>query len=119
MGNPRRLAFAKQGKAHIVAVTGAKRLPQLPNVPALAEVYPGLAVDSWSGYFVPAATLRPIVATWYQHMAAVLKDPEIVQRNQQDGNQELNLPPGQSDAHVQRDLPRWRDMLQNAVIEAA
>jgi tripartite-type tricarboxylate transporter receptor subunit TctC len=111
------LAFAKQGKAHIVAVTAAKRLPQLPNVPALSEVYPGVAVDSWSGYFVPSATPRPIVTTLYQHMAEVLKDPEIVQRNLQDGNQELNLPPEQSDAYVLKDLPRWRDMLQNSGIE--
>ena len=39
--------------------------------------------------------------------------------NLQDGNQELNLPPEQSDAYVLKDLPRWRDMLQGAGIEAA
>ena len=109
--------MVKQNKMHIVAITGPRRLPQLPQTPTLAETYPGVVVDSWSGWFVPAATPRPLVALLHQHVTEVLKDPDIVERGKQDGNQPLSLSPEQSDAYVMKDFPRWRTLLQSAGIE--
>ncbi len=113
------MAMLKQGKVHVVAITGPKRLAQLPQTPTLSEVYPGVVVDSWSGIFVPSATPRPLVAQLHQHVSVVLKDPEIVARGQNDGNQPLSLSPEQSDAYVQKDFARWRTLLQTAGIEPA
>lgn len=113
------LALARAGKVHILAITAPQRLPQLPNTPTLSEFYPGVVVDSWSGFFVPAATPRPIVAELYQHVDAVLRDPDIVNKGKQDGYRPLTQTPEQSDAYVQRDFPRWRQLLRAAGIEPA
>ncbi len=113
------LALAKGGKVHILAITGPQRLPQLPNTPTLSEFYPGVVVDSWSGFFVPAATPRPLVAQLYQHVDAVLRDPEIVEKGKVDGYRPLVQTPEQSDAYVQKDFARQRAMLQAAGIEPA
>lgn len=113
------LAMVKQSKLHIVAITGPQRLSQLPDTPTLAETYPSVVVDSWSGFFVPAATPRPLVATIYQHVNAVLNDPDIVERSKQEGSRPLTLSPEQSDAYVKKDFPRWRSLLQSAGIEPA
>jgi tripartite-type tricarboxylate transporter receptor subunit TctC len=113
------LALARTGKAHILAITGPQRLPQLPDTPTLNEIYPGVVVDSWSGFFVPSATPRPVVAELYQHVAAVLADPDLVQKGKQDGYRPLTQTPEQSDAYVRKDFPRWRQLLQAAGIEPA
>ena len=111
------IPMAKQGKLHIIAVTGAQRVAVLPDVPTLNEVYPGVVVDSWSGFFVPSSASRPLVKTLYEHVAAVMKDPELVERGRQDGNKPLMLTPEASDAYVARDFPRWKTLLQSAGIE--
>src|SRR5215469_5429984 len=52
---------AKGGKVKALAVTGAERLGELPDVPSMAEAgYPGVDVHLWSGIFAPAATSAAI-----------------------------------------------------------
>jgi tripartite-type tricarboxylate transporter receptor subunit TctC len=51
----------KAGKLVPLAVTSARRSPQLPDVPAFAESYPGFESQSWVGMLAPAATPRAIV----------------------------------------------------------
>jgi tripartite-type tricarboxylate transporter receptor subunit TctC len=61
----------KSGKLRALAVSSAKRLPQLPDVPTLDELgYPGMEDYTWVGLFVPAATPRDIAE---KLNAAVLK----------------------------------------------
>ena len=49
----------KAGKVKALAVTGAERSPELPDMPSMAEAgYPGVDVHLWSGVFAPAATPR-------------------------------------------------------------
>lgn len=113
------IPMMRQGKGHILAVTSPQRLAVLPDTPTLNEIYPGLVVDSWSGFFVPAATPRAIVSQLYQHVAAIVKDDELIERGNQDGNRQLTLTPEQSDAFVKNDFPRWRTFLQSAGITPA
>ncbi len=65
------MANIKSGKLRALAVSSAKRLPQLPDVPTLDELgYPGMEDYTWVGIFVPAATPREIAE---KLNAAVLK----------------------------------------------
>jgi tripartite-type tricarboxylate transporter receptor subunit TctC len=111
------LAMVRQNQARIVAITGPRRLPQLPNVPTISETFPDVVVDSWSGFFVPAATPRPIVQLLHGHVMAVLADPEVMERQRADGNQLMKLTPEQSDEYVRNDFPKWERLLRVAGIE--
>ena len=82
------------GLRRIVAITGPRRLPQLPNVPTISETFPDVVVDSWSGFFVPAATPRPIVQLLHGHVMAVLADPEVMERQRAEGPLAIVIPPG-------------------------
>jgi tripartite-type tricarboxylate transporter receptor subunit TctC len=54
--------MVKAGKVHALAVTGAERSPELPDVPSMAESgFPEVDIHLWSGVFAPAAT-PPVIA---------------------------------------------------------
>ena len=46
---PQALAEAKEGRVRALAVTGAQRSPQAPEIPAMAEFLPGFEITSWGG----------------------------------------------------------------------
>jgi len=76
---PSVLQQIKAGKVRALAVTGSTRLPQLPDVPTLAEAgVRGYESTGWFGVVAPAATPPAIVARLQNEMRAVLVDPEVI-----------------------------------------
>ena len=58
---PTVLPHVKSGRLNAIAVTGAKRSPAAPELPAIAETLPGYDVTNWVGAFAPAGTPRDVV----------------------------------------------------------
>ena len=57
------LPLIKAGRLRALAVTSAKRIPELPDVPTMVESgYPGFVTTAWTGLLAPAHTPQPIVA---------------------------------------------------------
>ena len=77
--------MVKSGRARALAVTSAKRVPELPDVPTMKES--GLAVEAatWFGLFAPKDTPADIVSTLNKSVNAVLKDPAVIARMNQSG----------------------------------
>ncbi|HTK02641.1 MAG TPA: tripartite tricarboxylate transporter substrate binding protein [Bordetella sp.] len=74
------------GKVRALAVTTAKRIASLPDVPTLAESgYPGVEVVSAQSLFVPAGTPAPIVDALNTEITRILQLPDIEQRWAQSG----------------------------------
>ncbi len=68
----------KAGKVKAVAVTGAERSAELPDVPSMAEAgYPGVDVHLWSGVFAPAATPPAVVAKLEKALSEAIRDPGV------------------------------------------
>lgn len=67
-------------KLKALAVTTAKRSNILPDVPAMAELLPGLEVDTWWGLVAPAATPLDVVQRLHQAFAAALNDQQTRSR---------------------------------------
>jgi len=71
----------KGGKLRPLAVMSAKRSPELPDVPTLAEAgYPGLVMTTWYGVFAPAATPKEVVNRLHDEIMAALKTPDVQKR---------------------------------------
>lgn len=69
------------GKIKPLAVTGATRLPDLPNVPTVAESgFPGFEAYSWIGIFAPAATPKTTLARLTEEFQAALNTPDVKRR---------------------------------------
>lgn len=68
----------KAGKVKALAVTGAERSPELPDVPSMAEAgYPAVDVQLWSGVFAPVATPPAITAKLEKALSEAIKDPGV------------------------------------------
>lgn len=67
------------GRLVPLASTGAKRLPQLPNVPTIAESgYPGYSATNWYAFVAPSKVPVPILERWNAELVKVLKQPDVV-----------------------------------------
>ncbi|GAB3190501.1 Bug family tripartite tricarboxylate transporter substrate binding protein [Hydrogenophaga aquatica] len=70
----------RAGKLKALAVTTAQRSPAMPDIPTVAETYPGFEIDTWWGLVVPAATPADVVARLNQVFAQALRAPEVKAR---------------------------------------
>ena len=78
---PPAVPMVKAGKVKAVAVTGAERLPELPDVPSMAEAgYPDVDIHLWSGLFAPAATPPAIVAKLEKNLRDAIRDPDVAEK---------------------------------------
>jgi tripartite-type tricarboxylate transporter receptor subunit TctC len=75
---PPAIPLVKGGKTRALAVTGADRSPEIPDVPSMAEAgYPDVDTKLWSGFFVPAGTPAPIVAKLTAELGKALADAGV------------------------------------------
>ena len=68
------------GKLRALAVTSPQRLPELPDVPAVAEIFPGFDFAGWWVLATPTGVPADIVARVNREMDGVMKDPDVVTR---------------------------------------
>ncbi len=73
------LANHRAGKIRIIATSGAKRSPFVPEVPTFAEQgFPDLVVEEWFGFYAPAKTPANVVAAANAAIVAALKDKTVI-----------------------------------------
>src|SRR5260370_36354753 len=70
--------LVQAGKLKGLAVSGQRRSRLLPDLPAIADVYPGYEVTIWQGLFAPVGTPPAIVAQLREEANAVLAPPDIL-----------------------------------------
>jgi tripartite-type tricarboxylate transporter receptor subunit TctC len=71
----------KGGKFRPLAIMGAQRSPELPDVPTIAEQgYPAAEMTTWYGLFVTGGTPRPVVDRLHAELERVLKLPDVQAR---------------------------------------
>jgi tripartite-type tricarboxylate transporter receptor subunit TctC len=67
-------------RIRIIAVSTPKRMPQLPQVPAVSEVLPGFEITAWQGFLAPAHTPQPIIDRLMNEISGVAREPDVVQK---------------------------------------
>jgi tripartite-type tricarboxylate transporter receptor subunit TctC len=112
------LPFIRAGKLNALAIAGPQRLPQLPDVPTVAESgYPGFDVTSWYGLVAPAHTPPEVVAKLQRDIATVLKDPSVRQKFADQGVDPANTTTPEFVALVQTESKKWADIVKKADIK--
>ena len=104
------------GKVRAIAINSAKRVPQLPDVPTVAETLPNYKYESWFGVLAPAGTPQPILTKVSQDIAKVLEMPDVKEKLLAQGSIPAPTTPGEFDAIVKSDTERYGKILKDAGI---
>ena len=110
------IQHSKSGKIKMLAVTGEKRMPQLPDLPAIAEFYPGFRTIVWNGLLAPYLTPKAIIDRIAQEAARAARDPDIIERLNKMGIDALGNTPAEFAARIRSEAPLWRDAVNAADI---
>jgi tripartite-type tricarboxylate transporter receptor subunit TctC len=108
------IELVNSGKARMLAISTAERIPQLPDVPTVAETVPGFVLTGFVGYFAPVGTPRPIVDRISKALIAICREPEIVKTMAAVSNQAEGTTPEAYAAYIQAALPIARSAVEAA-----
>ena len=113
---PTVLPHVKSGRLNAIAVTGAKRSPAAPDLPAIAETLPGYDVTNWVGAFAPAGTPHDVVNKLHAEIVRVMQAPEIQARLLTEGAKFTPLSPEQFGGFVKSEIAKWAKVIQQSGI---
>src|SRR5882672_4992691 len=101
------LAHVRAGRLKALAVASRKRVPALPDVPALAESLPGFESLAWFGIVGPPKTPASIADKVSSAVIAALKLPDVQKRLAELSAEPMGLGPSESAAFMRQETERW------------
>jgi tripartite-type tricarboxylate transporter receptor subunit TctC len=105
------LPHAGSDRIRLLAVGTTQRIAAAPDLPTVAETFPGLVFSSWNGFVVPSGTPDEIVDALRREIIALSRSPEVAQRLTKLGI----VPGGQSKEEVAATFASDREMFVAAV----
>jgi tripartite-type tricarboxylate transporter receptor subunit TctC len=106
-------------KIGIIAVSGGKRFPPLPNVPTVKEAgLPSYEYDSWFGVLAPAGVPKPILNKISRDIAVVLRLPDVAEKMKAQGLVVATQAPDEFDALIRSEAERYGKILRDAGVGA-
>jgi len=115
---PSFLAATRAGRIRMLGVTSLTRVPDLPDVPTIAESgMPGFEVISWQGLCTPAGVPKAILARIRAGLAAALALPDTRKRLAEQGVQPNPLTAEQFAAFIRSERAKWAKVVKDVGIE--
>src|SRR5687767_11209826 len=111
------LPYIKQKQVRAVAVTSAKRLHQVPDIPTVAETVPGYEAGSWYAILARAGTPRSIIDKLNREVATAVGNPEVNSKLVAGGIDPETLTPEQLGAKIRAETERWGKVVKAAGIK--
>lgn len=117
---PAVMPYVKAGKLRALAVSSARRHPELPDLPTVAEAakLPGFEVLTWYGVFAPAGTPPAVVKKLETEAIAALKSRELSGKLADQGFTVVGSTSQQFAAFMKSEVPRWSKLIKDANIRA-
>jgi tripartite-type tricarboxylate transporter receptor subunit TctC len=114
------LQHVRSGALRVLAVTTEQRLPDLPDVPTIAELgYPGYEISSWQGVFAPAGTPKDIIDRLNGEIVAMLKTPEVQARITREGALPIGSSSEQWSVRFKNEVDKWAKVARSAGLATA
>jgi len=107
----------KAGKLVGLATSGRVRTPQYPDLPMIAEFYPGFETTSWVGLIAPAGTPRPVIEKLNGTLVALLATQEMKEKFALQGGDIVASTPEQFGELIKSETARWGKIIREKNIK--
>ncbi len=107
----------RQGQLRLLAITGDKRNPAIPDVPTFKELGVNVPVTQWYGLVAPAGTPDAVVKHLSDHLSRALATPEVRDTIRRDAATERNLPMDAFRGFILEDIARYKAALTPALLK--
>ncbi len=107
------LQHAAAGKIKLLGITSDRRNAQLPNVPAIAEIYPGFKAMTWNGLLAPAGLPPAITTRLAGEMQKLMKDAAFLDRLARLGLDPVPTTPASFASDIRSEYAMWRDLIKS------
>jgi tripartite-type tricarboxylate transporter receptor subunit TctC len=115
---PAAMPHLQSGALKALATTGARRAPQLPDTPTLAEgLMPGFEASTWGMVIAPANLPAPLLAKLNADCVAALRRPEVVERHRTLGAEVATGTPDEARRFCEAEMKKWGDAARSAGIQ--
>jgi tripartite-type tricarboxylate transporter receptor subunit TctC len=111
------IQLVKEGKARAIAVTSTQRMPDMPDMPTVAEALPGYKWVFWYGLLAPSKTPKNIIDKLNADIAAILRQPEMRQRLTPMGIDAAISTPEEFDKLIAEEIAVFTRIAQSAQIK--
>jgi len=111
------IPHVQAGRLRALAVTTAKRVAAMPDMPTFAEAgVKGVVVVNWYGLVAPLKTPKPIIERIAKETNAAMHSPEIVKRLAAEGSEPVGSSPAEFAAHIRAENEQWSRVIKQAGI---
>lgn len=105
--------YIKSGRIRILAVTGSRRVPTLPDILTVSEAgLKGFEEGNWQCVLVPAKTPRPIINRLNQELVRILKLPDVTEQILRTGSDVIANSPEDASATVRQDIRKYATVIK-------
>ena len=106
------LPQVRSGKLVGIVTTGIKRTPATPDIPTIAETFPGFESSSWFGVLAPAGTPKPIITRLNADIHKSLQDPAVAKRLAAVGFEITYGTPEEFSAYIKSEIKKWAKVVK-------
>lgn len=107
----------KAGQIRIIAVTTAKRSPELPDIPALSETLPGYDASLWTGFIAPAGTPAPVIKRLHGEISKLMQTAEVRSTFQKAGTEVVATDPKVFAEFLRAELAKWGKVVRELKLQ--
>jgi tripartite-type tricarboxylate transporter receptor subunit TctC len=107
----------QQGQLRVLALTGSKRSPILPDVPTFKELGIDMTMTQWYGLAAPAGTPPDVVKVLSENLSRALKEPSVQNAIRKDSAMEHDLPMDQFKQYIVEDIANYRKAATPALLK--
>ena len=100
------------GKIKAIAITTLERTPVLPDLPTIAETYPGFDAATWHALVAPAGTPKEVIAALNKATVGALEDPAVRKALTDSGVDVKSSTPEWLRDYIKSEIPKWAEVIK-------
>jgi len=114
---PTFLPFARAGGVRLLATTALRKPEAFPDLPRMADIYPGFEVSGWQGVFGPPGLAPAKTEMLHDQIVAIMSRPDVRKRLVRQGFRIATSTPEELAERIENEVSRWRDKLAESGID--